>query len=142
MSLSAADHNDASEEQIELEFVLGDLEMDETHREFLALVQKVTTAPATELATALQALFEHTRGHFHREEERMQAINHRSFAEHRADHQRILGDMERFAQRAAAGRGTMARAWVGDSLLAWFATHARTMDSALAADLSQQAAGQ
>jgi len=121
------------------DLLLGEPQMDETHREFLALAQLVAHSPATALAPAMQELVEHTRAHFSSEESRMQALGHRLLGEHRAEHQRILGDMERLCQRAEAGRGQMARAWVSDNLMEWFAAHARTMDSALAADLLQGA---
>ena len=121
---------------LQQDIALGDGEMDSHHREFLALAQHVATAPAEELAPALFSLFQHTQLHFDTEESQMQSINHGLLAEHRADHQRILGDMERFYQRAEAGRGTMARAWVRENLMDWFSTHVKTMDSALAANLS------
>ncbi len=116
--------------------LLGDRDMDHSHREFLALAQHVASSTTDQLAPAMQSLFEHTREHFTDEEQRMQSVNHRMLSEHRADHQRILGDMERLCQRAQKGRGAMARAWVSDNLLDWFANHTRTMDRALAADLS------
>ncbi len=121
------------------ELLLGDPQMDETHNEFLALAQLAAHSPATTLAPALQELFEHTREHFSAEEARMQQMEHKLLGEHRAEHQRILGDMERLCQRAEAGRGQLARAWVSDNLMEWFAAHARTMDSALAAELQRSA---
>ena len=111
---------------------LGDREMDAHHREFLTLAEQAASAPGAELAPALRQLVEHTREHFGDEENRMQSVNHPQLPEHRAEHQRILGDMERFYQRAEAGRGTMARAWVRENLLDWFSLHVRTMDSAIA----------
>ena len=114
---------------------LGVAAMDDTHQEFLELVQQAVMAGKQDFATKFDALFKHTQTHFAEEEATMEAIEHGSKGEHVADHQRILGDMERFNQRAAAGRATMARAWVSDSLLLWFHTHAQTMDSALAADI-------
>lgn len=118
-------------------YALGDARMDATHRDFLALCLRANEAQGAAFATALQALFEHTRQHFADEEQRMQASAYPALGEHRADHQRTLGDMDRFCQRAAAGRASMARAWLNDSLPRWFDLHARTMDSALAAHLKQ-----
>lgn len=115
---------------------LGDQSLDSTHREFVNLAKQAATAEPEQLALALHDLYEHTREHFGEEEIRMQSVNHGLLQEHRAEHQRILGDMERFYQRAEKGRGAMARAWVADNLMDWFAAHARTMDSALVADLS------
>lgn len=118
------------------ELSLGDHALDSTHSEFVTLAQQAAAATSDQLAPALQHLVEHTREHFQQEESRMQSVNHRLYTEHRAEHQRILGDMERLYQRAEKGRGAMARAWVSDNLMDWFRAHARTMDSALVADLA------
>lgn len=99
-------------ERFQDSYALGDEAIDHTHREFLELC----------LAD---------------EEAKMQASAYPAFGEHRANHQRILGDMDRFCQRAAAGRAQMARAWLNDSLPAWFDLHAKTMDSALVVHLRQ-----
>ncbi len=120
-------------------YALGEDQMDETHLEFLNLCASTAAASGQEFADQFQHLLEHTEAHFSWEEELMKEINHGAFAEHRADHQRILGDMSRFCERAKAGRGMMAKAWVSDSLLAWFDIHAKTMDSALAADIKSAA---
>lgn len=121
--------------QFNTSYRLGVPSMDDTHLEFINMVQAAIQADTSEFASAFNDLFQHTKVHFATEEEVMTRLNHGSKAEHIADHQRILGDMDRFNQRAAAGRASMARAWVGDSLLQWFHTHAQTMDSALAADI-------
>lgn len=119
-------------------YTLGEDSMDHTHREFLELCLATSQARGEAFGHTFQRLFQHTQAHFADEEARMQASRFPAYQEHRADHQRILGDMDRFCQRALAGRATMARAWLDDSLPTWFDNHARTMDSALAAHLNQQ----
>lgn len=131
-----ADTDDNVPARFEQELSLGDPFLDSTHREFVDLAEQASCASAERFAPALQDLVEHTREHFQAEEARMQSVNHRMLSEHRAEHQRILGDMERFYQRAEKGRGAMARAWVADNLMDWFSAHARTMDSAMVADLT------
>ncbi len=120
----------------EAQYSLGDAEMDHSHEEFVQLAQQAASAQAAEFVPALQQLLHHTQDHFQKEELRMHSSDHRLLSEHRAEHQRILGDMERFCQRAEAGRSSMARAWVRDNLLEWFSAHVKTMDSALAAHLT------
>ncbi|WP_317932900.1 hemerythrin family protein [Halioxenophilus sp. WMMB6] len=124
--------------RFEQEYCLGVDTMDETHRQFLNQVAAACAADKAGFAGAMQQLFNHTQAHFADEEASMSRIGHAAMAEHVADHQRILGDMDRFNERVAAGRHTMARAWVADSLLQWFHTHAQTMDSALAAELKAE----
>ena len=124
--------------ELDKRFAIGDSELDASHREFLALAQHVAAAPGKELAPALNRLFKHTRDHFTNEEAWMESVDHKLFREHRAEHQRILGDMERFYERAEAGRGTMARAWVSENLMDWFSAHTQSMDRALAADIQRE----
>lgn len=125
-------------ERFQDSYALGDDAIDSTHLEFLELCLAASNAKGSEFAEKFQALFAHTSRHFADEETRMQASGYPAFGEHRANHQRILGDMERFWQRAAAGRAQMARAWLNDSLPAWFDLHAKTMDSALVIHLRRQ----
>ena len=124
-------------EQFEATYAVGDASIDHTHREFLELCVAASQAQGPTFVERLNALFAHTRAHFADEEARMQATAYPAFGEHRAHHQHLLGDLERFCQRTAAGRSAMARAWLNDSLPQWFDLHARTMDSALAVHLRQ-----
>lgn len=121
------------------DYTLGVDPMDVTHREFLTLVQQANSASKGGFAPVFNELFQHTQAHFRAEESVMAELDHGARAEHRSDHQRILGEMERFNQKVASGRHTMARAWVADTLVQWFHTHAQTMDSALAADIKARA---
>ena len=57
--------------------------------------------------------------------------------EHKDEHARVLGEMDRFAGRPGGARLRLARAYVREQIPAWFALHASTMDSALAAHLSR-----
>ncbi|GAB3373346.1 bacteriohemerythrin [Azotobacter armeniacus] len=124
-------------ERFQDNYALGDDAIDSTHLEFLELCLAAANAKGPGFAEKFKALFEHTSRHFADEEAKMQATGYPAFGEHRANHQRILGDMDRFCQRAAAGRAQMARAWLNDSLPAWFDLHAKTMDSALVVHLHQ-----
>lgn len=119
-------------------YLLGDEAMDHTHRAFVVLCCDTNQSVGAEFAQKFQALFEHTQAHFSDEEARMQESQFSAYAEHRADHQRILGDMNRFNQRIQAGRASMAKAWLNEGLPTWFDVHAKTMDSALAAHLSSR----
>lgn len=128
------------QENFASQYQLGDAEMDAVHEEFIAFCLEAQAVKGEDFKAAFQRLFEHTSQHFADEETRMQASGYPALGEHRADHQRILGDMDRFNQRLQAGRpAMMARAWLSDSLAQWFAVHAQTMDSALAAHLASVA---
>lgn len=115
---------------------LGNEQMDSTHEEFVALVNALGEADSARFATLFQNLLEHTSDHFMREESLMEESAFPSLGEHRDDHRRVLAELRQLAQRVAAGRTTLARSYVQDRLPDWFALHAATMDSALAAHLA------
>lgn len=108
--------------------------MDATHREFADLVNQLAITKGTGFDGLFLQLLEHTRAHFEHEEAWMRSSGFPATAEHHADHQRVLGDMTRFARQVERGLIPMARAYVRE-LPRWFALHTVTMDSALAAHL-------
>lgn len=114
---------------------LGVIAMDQVHGEFLYLYDLVSHAGQQEFAELFQQLLKHTRRHFAAEEAMMTASGYPAAQEHRADHQRVLGEMERFGRRIAAGQTRFARAWLQQQLPDWFRTHLLHMDSSLAAHL-------
>ena len=119
------------------QLMLGDAGMDHMHREFLDLHARVLQASGQAFADGFNELLAHTRKHFTSEEILMTATAFPAVAEHKADHQRVLGEMDRFALRIAKGSTQMARAWVKEQLPDWFAVHVRNMDSALAMHLKR-----
>jgi len=114
---------------------LGDAGMDRIHKEFLDLHARLLQARGPEFSQRFTALLDHTREHFATEEADMAASGFPATAEHRADHQRLLGELERFARRIGAGSTVMAKAWISERLPEWFELHVLSMDSALAAHL-------
>ncbi len=120
---------------------LGVAEMDATHLAFCALADRLAAADDAAFAPLFAELIEHTRGHFAAEDARMKATRFTALGEHLAEHQRVLAELRSFNRAVLAGRTRMARAYVGDSLRAWFHLHLATMDSALAAHLKKLDAG-
>lgn len=108
-------------------------EMDETHREFIALLLHAQRAPDMELPACLDRLLEHTRAHFARESEMMEACGLSSQDEHEAEHARILAELGQMRSRAGNGRTSFVRAYLTEAMPDWFRTHLATMDSELAA---------
>ena len=113
-------------------------QMDDTHLEFVHLVNQLAEAEKGAFAPLFQSLAEHTELHFEREQKLMEESGFPAISEHHADHQRILGELARFGKRVAAGSTTMARAYVREQLPHWFELHIQTMDSALAAHLKSK----
>lgn len=117
-------------------FLLGNAGMDATHAEFVALLNRLGAAGDGEFAELFAQLLDHTGDHFAREEVLMVESQFPALSEHRAEHGRVLGDLRLLGQRVAQGRIVMARSFVVQQLPDWFALHAATMDSALAAHLA------
>ena len=117
--------------------LLGNEEMDRTHHECIILVNSLAAANKMEFSNNFQKLFDHTRIHFDREMELMESSKFPAMSEHHADHQRILGELERFNGKIKKGQLTFARAYVREKLPEWFRTHISMMDSALVAHLDK-----
>jgi hemerythrin len=114
---------------------LGIPSMDATHQEFIALVNQSQHADKAQFMRLYAQLFEHTRDHFSAEERLMETTGFPATVEHKQEHLRVLGELNRFGAMVERGSISMARAYVRDHLPGWFELHAITMDSALAAHL-------
>ncbi len=117
--------------------LLGVQEMDATHREFVQLADNAAKADDTHFAECYARLFSHTQAHFLAEDAHMRASRFPAIGEHVNEHQRVLGELNAFGRGVRAGRFTLARAYLRDSLPGWFDLHLATMDSALAAHLKR-----
>lgn len=114
---------------------LGVAEMDHTHQEFVEILEQMQTLNGGEFQQSFIELAEHTERHFGHELELMRESNFPALGEHKADHERILGQLTQFRSRVIQGRVQLAQAFVKEQLPSWFETHLTTMDSALAAHL-------
>lgn len=113
--------------------------MDQTHREFCALVELLSGADDAEFALLFGKLVEHTRQHFAEEGRLMRLCKFPAIGEHEGEHHRVLGEMLQFNRAVLRGRLPLARAYVRTGLPEWFALHLATMDSVLAARLKATA---
>ena len=116
------------------QYLLGVEEMDETHREFVVLVNALEGVRGDAFAAAFAQLLSHTKAHFANEDQLMEQSGFAATTEHRGEHRRVLADLERLYGRVAKGSHALARAYIKE-IPDWFRTHAATMDSALAAHL-------
>ncbi len=105
--------------------------MDETHKEFVDLLNAVAAAEDAQLAALWQELIEHTEGHFGQEDRWMQATGFAPENCHSTQHRVVLEIMREGGKKAADGDFTMIRGMTPE-LADWFSYHAKTMDAALA----------
>ena len=121
-------------------FRLGMDVIDDTHVEFVELVNAMEPADGEEFIHLFDSLITHTRKHFDQENRLMIESDFPALAEHRHEHERVLGELERFGQRVRKGQISFGRSYLRDSIAQWFPLHAATMDSALAAHLKARPA--
>ena len=122
-------------EAFEQRYLLGISTMDDTHREFVDLVNRLGVATKAEFIQLFAELFTHTQTHFEQENRLMEVSGFPAIREHTDEHQRILGELNRFSEKVSTGSIMMGKAYVTQQLPQWFDLHAKTMDSALAAHL-------
>jgi hemerythrin-like metal-binding protein len=115
--------------------------MDQTHQEFIDLVNRLAVADREGFIALFTDLVRHTHAHFESERQLMKLYAFPAIREHTDEHQRVLGELDRFGEKVARGSIAMGRDYVQHHLPSWFDLHARTMDSALAAHIKQHAPG-
>jgi hemerythrin len=112
--------------------------MNEDHARELQLVNDIEAALAAQargegtlgqIVERLSLLAVHTREHFLREETMMREVRFPAYAAHKAEHDRVLAQMDAEA-RAFRSRGDSERLsrYLFDTLPRWYVEHTRTMD--------------
>ena len=112
-------------------YLLGYTSMDDTHREFVTLVDTLLTAPDAGLAQALDAFAAHAVAHFEQEDGWMRGTDFPAADCHIDEHAKVLASVREVQQELAAGNVVLARE-LAQALMDWFPGHADYMDSALA----------
>lgn len=112
-------------------YSLGYTSMDDTHREFVTLVDTLLTAPDAGLAQALDAFAAHAVAHFEQEDGWMRGTDFPAADCHIDEHAKVLASVREVQQELAAGNAVLVRE-LAQALMDWFPGHADYMDSALA----------
>lgn len=112
-------------------YLLGHGPMDDTHREFVTLVDALLKAPDAELGEALDAFAAHAVAHFDQEDGWMRGTNFPAADCHIDEHAKVLASVREVQQEVAEGNYTIARE-LAQALMDWFPGHADYLDSALA----------
>ncbi|MBX3610091.1 MAG: hemerythrin domain-containing protein [Hydrogenophaga sp.] len=109
----------------------GDVRMDDTHEEFLALVDDLRQASPDTLLPLFERLIAHTEAHFAQEERWLQAIGFSAQNCHAMQHAAVLDTLLEVFKRAGQGQTGLV-AQMLDALAEWFPQHAASMDAGLA----------
>jgi len=119
------------------EHALGVDDMDATHREFAALVNRLAASADADFPALFEQLVEHCGRHFTHEGSLMRISRFPALNEHEGEHHRIFGDLVQMRRAVQRGRLMLPRAFVKQGLQDWFLLHLNTMDAALAAHLKR-----
>lgn len=119
-------------------YLLGHRGMDDTHREFVALVDALLTADDRDLPAALGAFALHAESHFAEEDQLMALHDFPARQCHADEHAKVLASVREVQALVAAGDVEVGRE-LALALVDWFPGHADYMDSALATWLVKKA---
>jgi len=109
--------------------------MDNTHKEFIDIINSLGQATDDQFPALFNRLLEHTQQHFQYEDIAMEKSGFPPKFIHRNEHYRILDELKQLAITIDTGNISAARNFVCRYLPEWFPIHAATMDRALACHL-------
>lgn len=113
------------------QYELGLPAMDDTHREFIDWLNRLSETEDSAFAAELDGFLAHTVAHFEQEDRWMKASGFPPLECHGGMHAEILKIATFVREQVGKGNFKMGRQLV-EELLPWFEDHAATMDSALA----------
>ncbi len=105
-------------------------EIDTLHGEFIDLLNALNSASDERFSAIFQALVSHTERHFEFENRQMLRKRYPLSTAHRAEHDRVLSEMQEVNSEVQQGRLKRAKNYLSD-LPAWFRLHVLSMDCAL-----------
>lgn len=114
---------------------VGITRMDETHKEFITIINRLGQAADEHFSALFNHLIEHTHDHFQNEDIAMENSEFPTIFVHCNEHFRILDKLKQLAGNVENGDFHAARVFICSYLPEWFCLHAATMDRALACHL-------
>ncbi len=117
-------------------FVLEEATMDDTHREFVELLNRVAAAAEGALLASLDVFIRHTEEHFGQEERWMREVAFPPLHCHQGEHANVLEVIREVRKRVADGQVQLGKT-LTEALAEWFPQHARSMDAVLAMYMKQ-----
>ena len=121
-------------------FLLGYEAMDDTHREFVAIVDRLLTCADADLAQAMRDFIVHAEAHFGQEKEWMEQTDFPPRDCHIDDHNAVMDSARQVEDLVRAGEVDIGREFAAE-LARWFPCHADYLDSALAQWLAKKKLG-
>ena len=104
--------------------------MDDTHREFIGLLNRLADAPDDGMLAVLDQFIAHTEAHFTLEQRWMEQMSFPPTECHVREHDGVLEIAREVRNRAASGETGFGRV-LARAVAQWFANHAASMDNVL-----------
>lgn len=122
-------------------FLLGHQQMDETHQEFVELVNKLLVVPDEEFLPALKEFRTHAESHFSQEDEWMKSTAFPPRDCHIKEHAAVLSSVVEVVELLEEGGKVSTGRSLARELMNWFPGHADYLDSALAQWITKKKMG-
>lgn len=121
-------------------YLLGYQPMDETHREFVEIVDAMLAADDARFAGLLERFAAHAKDHFERERRWTEGSQFPATECHVDEHGAVMTSVDQVREVVAAGNVAEGRR-LARELVKWFPGHADYMDASLAQWLVRQSTG-
>jgi hemerythrin-like metal-binding protein len=105
--------------------------IDDTHKEFVDLLNRMHEAPDDELLDILDQFIAHSEAHFGQEQRWMEELEFPPLSCHVREHEGVMEIVREVRRRAAAGDMGYGKI-LAQGVAEWFANHATSMDLVLA----------
>ena len=118
------------------EFNTGVAEVDHEHRELVDLINQLhaqigAKAPRETVSDFLGEVFAKISAHFALEETVMRKYDYDEYADHKADHEKLLDDLRDIMDAFEAGTGADYKKALASAVRDWFVNHFKTKDARL-----------
>jgi hemerythrin-like metal-binding protein len=118
------------------EFETGISEVDHEHRELIALINRLDNELGQETSRERIAMFlgevlAQISAHFALEEANMRRYSYDRYAEHKAEHERLLDELLQLLEDCEKGRYDDSRRRLSEAVQDWFVDHFKTHDARL-----------
>ena len=121
-------------------FLLGYEAMDDTHREFVDIVDRLLTCADADLAGAMRDFIVHAEAHFGQEKAWMEETDFPPRECHIDDHDAVMDSARQVEDLVKSGDLEIGREFATE-LARWFPSHADYLDSALAQWMAKKKLG-
>lgn len=106
--------------------------MDKDHQQAAVIIKHLKSAEGKDVGDLLAQFINHSEEHFAREEDMMQAVNFFAYQPHKAEHTRVLDELNAALGHVKSGMTDITGPVLAERLEDWLRNHRNTMDQVTA----------